>query len=79
MQIQANLLDTKVVRPKTTETTALGIAFLAGLACGFWESKEAIRDLWVLDKEFHPQQSEKNVKMLLLWRKRMAHTLNNGS
>jgi glycerol kinase len=79
MQIQANLLDTKVVRPKTTETTALGIAFLAGLACGFWESKEAIRDLWVLDKEFHPQQSEKNDKMLLLWRKRMAHTLNNGS
>lgn len=79
MQIQANLLDTKVVRPKTTETTALGIAFLAGLACGFWENKEAIRDLWVLDKEFHPQQSEKNDKMLLLWRKRMAHTLNNGS
>ena len=36
MQIQANLLSTNVVRPKTTETTALGVAFLAGLATGFW-------------------------------------------
>ena len=41
MQIQANLLNTKVVRPKTTETTALGAAFFAGLATGYWESMES--------------------------------------
>ena len=39
MQIQADLLNTLVIRPKTTETTALGVAFLAGLASGFWKNK----------------------------------------
>ncbi|MBN8703185.1 MAG: glycerol kinase GlpK [Bacteroidetes bacterium] len=52
MQFQSDLLNTKVVRPKVTETTALGAAYLAGLAVGFWESVEDIQQQWQIDKEF---------------------------
>ena len=75
MQIQANLLSTVVVRPKTTEITALGIAFLAGLGCGFWESKESLKSLWERDKEFIPKSSEQNRKMLELWNQRIEKIL----
>lgn len=54
MQIQANVLDAKVVRPQITETTALGAAYFAGLAIGFWKSTEEISKQWLLDKEFNP-------------------------
>ena len=50
MQIQSDLLQTNVVRPKTTETTALGVAFLAGLATGFWKNVSDLNDLWIEDK-----------------------------
>ena len=75
MQIQANLLSTVVVRPKTTEITALGIAFLAGLGCGFWESQESLKSLWERDKEFTPKSSEQNRKMLELWNQRIEKIL----
>ena len=75
MQIQANLLSTIVVRSKTTEITALGIAFLAGLGCGFWENKESLKSLWEKDKEFIPKSSEQNRKMLDLWNKRIEKIL----
>ena len=75
MQIQANLLSTVVVRPKTTEITALGIAFLAGLGCGFWESQESLKSLWERDKEFIPKSSEQNRKMLELWNQRLEKIL----
>jgi len=55
MQFQADLLQTKVVRPKMTETTALGAAFLAGLAVGVWSSKDAIRRVWKQDRKFSPR------------------------
>ena len=54
MQIQSDLLQTNVVRPKTTETTALGVAFLAGLASGFWKNISDLNDLWIEDKYFNP-------------------------
>ena len=54
MQCQANVLGVPVERPTITETTALGAAFLAGLAVGFWESEEEVRSLWKLDRRFEP-------------------------
>jgi glycerol kinase len=54
MQFQADLLGVPVLRPKVTETTALGAAWLAGLALGFWESREEIAAQWQLDKRFEP-------------------------
>ena len=57
MQIQADLLGVPVVRPKVTETTALGAAYLAGLALGFWTSLEEVATHWQKDKVFQPQIS----------------------
>ena len=54
MQIQADLLGVPVVRPRVTETTALGAAYLAGLATGFWGDEEEIAALWARDRVFEP-------------------------
>ena len=54
MQIQADLLQIPVVRPKITETTALGAAYLAGLASGFWESRHDLAEHWQADRRFDP-------------------------
>lgn len=54
MQFQADLLGTPVVRPKSVETTALGAAYLAGLAVGYWESRDDIARNWAVDATFHP-------------------------
>jgi glycerol kinase len=55
MQFQADLLRVPVVRPRTTETTALGAAYLAGLAIGFWKSRDEIAALWAADRTFQPR------------------------
>jgi glycerol kinase len=55
MQFQANLLQCKVIRPEVTETTALGAAYLAGLAVGFWKDTNEIAQWWKAEKEFLPQ------------------------
>jgi glycerol kinase len=54
MQLQADLLQTRVVRPQTVETTALGAAMLAGLAVGFWKNQEELRDSWQQERVFTP-------------------------
>ena len=54
MQFQADLLGVPVVRPAVTETTALGAAYLAGLAVGFWPSVDAITGQWKVDRRFEP-------------------------
>ena len=54
MQFQSDILNTKVVRPKITETTALGAAYLAGLAVGYWKNVEDIQQQWQVDKSFSP-------------------------
>ena len=61
MQFQADILDTPVIRPKVTEATALGAAYLAGLAVGYWESLEHIKRQWEVDKEFTPQADKATV------------------
>jgi glycerol kinase len=54
MQFQADILDIEVERPQITETTAMGAAYLAGLAVGYWESKERITELRKTDRIYHP-------------------------
>jgi glycerol kinase len=58
MQFQSDILHTKVVRPKITETTALGAAYLAGLAVGYWKNMEDIQEQWQIDKTFSPIMNE---------------------
>jgi glycerol kinase len=55
MQFQADILDVSVIRPKVTETTALGAAYAAGLAVGFWKDLDELRVNWAADKEWRPQ------------------------
>ncbi|MGE0357509.1 MAG: glycerol kinase GlpK [Burkholderiales bacterium] len=70
MQIQADLLGVPVVRPRVTETTALGAAFLAGLAVGFWEDEARIASLWERDREFEPAISRDEAESRLAqWRR----------
>ena len=54
LQFQADMLGVPVVRPKVTETTALGAAYLAGLAVGFWDSTDALVRHWRVDRRFEP-------------------------
>ena len=62
MQFQSDILNTKVLRSQIIETTALGAAYLAGLAVGFWKNKEEIKRSWRLNKEFLPNLSEEMIK-----------------
>ena len=55
MQMQADVMNVPVVRPRVAETTALGAAYLAGLAVGFWKSQEDIAQQWQVDKRFTPR------------------------
>lgn len=61
MQFQSDILGTRVIRPKETETTARGAAYLAGLAVGFWASIDDVRGQWEADRTFEPQASEEEV------------------
>jgi glycerol kinase len=60
MQFQSDVLNCKVVRPEITETTALGAAYLAGLAVGYWESIDDIKNQWSIEKTFSPDISDDN-------------------
>ena len=65
MQFQSDLLQAKVVRPKITETTALGAAYLAGLAVNFWSNISEIRKQWKIDRTFSPQIEESETLSLI--------------
>jgi glycerol kinase len=65
MQFQADLLGVPVVRPKVTETTALGAAYLAGLATGFWQSQAEIEEQWQVDRCFTPAMPRERAEALL--------------
>mgnify|MGYP002508243311 CR=1 FL=1 len=70
MQFQSDLLNVPVERPEINETTALGAAYLAGLAVGFWESQEKIAEYWKLDKDFEPKmEKEEASKLIEGWHK----------
>ncbi len=70
MQFQADMLDVPVVRPMVTETTALGAAYLAGLAVGFWSSQQEIAAQWQMQRRFEPAMShDERRTRLALWRR----------
>ncbi len=76
LQIQADVLNTRVIRPKITETTALGAAMLAGLATGFW-SMESIKAHWMADHEFVPDEKQQQFKEVIInWRKAVERSKN---
>ena len=62
MQFQADILGTKVIRPQVVETTAMGAAYLAGLAVGYWSSIDEIRKQWQVDRIFEPSWDEKQIQ-----------------
>ncbi|KAF0826175.1 Glycerol kinase [Cytobacillus firmus] len=59
MEFQSDILEVPVERPVINETTALGAAYLAGLAVGFWKSQEEIAEQWAIDQSYHPSMEEK--------------------
>ena len=77
MQFQADILDVPVDRPQITETTALGAAYLAGLAVGVWTSKEELRNSWKLDYRFEPHMAKTEADRLYKgWRKAVKHSMH---
>jgi len=77
MQFQSDILNVPVVRPKVAETTALGAAYAAGLAVGFWEGIEGLRRNWAEDKTWHPTMApEISDKNYAEWKKAVEKTFN---
>jgi glycerol kinase len=77
MQFQADILDTSVVRPKVTETTALGAAYAAGLATGYWKSVDDLRANWGVSHTWQPRMSkEVRGRLYDSWRKAVTRSFN---
>jgi glycerol kinase len=77
MQFQADMLNTAVRRPTVRETTALGAAYLAGLAVGFWKNQQEIAQLWQCDTEFVPKMSEEErLRLRHNWDRAVGRSLN---
>jgi glycerol kinase len=77
MQFQSDLLNVPVVRPRVTETTALGAAYLAGLAVGYWKSQKDIATQWRQDKRFTPRMKPANRRTLAAgWNKALKRSRN---
>lgn len=79
MQFQADILESVVIRSKIIETTALGAAYLAGLAVGYWPSIDDIKKQWQADRRFKPAgEPEKMTKAKMGWDNAIRRVLNNG-
>lgn len=77
MQFQADILGVPVIRPVINETTALGAAYAAGLAVGFWEGEDELRKQWAEDKRWEPQMDDKERERLYAkWNKAVQRTLD---
>ncbi|HEV8000541.1 MAG TPA: glycerol kinase GlpK [Planctomycetaceae bacterium] len=77
MQFQSDVLGVEVQRPVVQETTALGAAYLAGLAVGFWKDQEDVRRNWALDRRFKPAlAAEQREKLCSRWKKAVARSLD---
>jgi glycerol kinase len=72
MQFQADVLQVPVVRPKIMETTALGAAYLAGLAVGFWKNQEELAEQWQVDRRFEPADAAATEGLVRYWDKAVA-------
>ena len=77
MQFQSDILDRDVVRPKVKETTALGAAYAAGLAVGFYASLEDLRAQWAVDHTWRPQmEAGRREKMYSFWKKAVTRSFD---
>jgi len=77
MQFQADILNCEIKRPEVIETTAIGAAFFAGLAVGFWENQEELEKLWKAEKSFSPEmEGSKREKLLHFWHKAVERSKN---
>jgi glycerol kinase len=77
MQFQADILGVPVVRPKISETTALGAAYAAGLAVGFWKDINQLRENWEIDKTWYPEMdSELRKNLYQNWKKAVTRSFN---
>ncbi len=77
MQFQSDILNVPVIRPKVTETTALGAAYAAGLAVGFWPDLDTLRSNWVMDKKWNPGMPEEvRNKAFAGWKKAVTRTFD---
>ena len=65
MQFQADITGKKLIKPVIAETTALGAAFLAGLAVGFWKSKDELKQSWILEKTYEPKMDKEEAQKLI--------------
>jgi glycerol kinase len=77
MQFQADILGVPVQRPRVAETTALGAAYLAGLAVGFWQNEEEVAEQWAVDRTFEPQMSADQREALYAGWKRAVERSRN--
>ena len=79
MQFQSDLLDTRVIRPQVTETTALGAAYLAGLAVGYWDSIDDIKQQWQAEHVFEPTEERNSInKAVEGWHDAVRRVLKNN-
>ena len=77
MQVQSDLINAPVKRPSCIETTAMGAAYLAGLAVGYWESKEEVIRNWEVDRVFKPQlEDEEREKKIKGWKKAVKYAFD---
>jgi glycerol kinase len=77
MQIQSDTIFKRVVRPKVTETTALGAAYLAGLAIGYWSNLEELQLQWQIEKSFEPETPEGEMKRRIAnWKRAVERSKN---
>ena len=77
MQFQSDILNSKVIRPRIIESTALGVAYLAGLAVGFWDSIEEIQNLNIVDRVFTPELGlDKRETLYKGWKKAIKRSLD---
>ena len=77
MQFQSDILNTNIQRPSSIETTALGAAYLAGLATGYWKSKDHIKENWKPSRIFKPNMAEEDRANLLRgWNKAVKRSFN---
>ena len=77
MQFQADLLNVPVVRPQITETTALGAAYAAGLAVGYWPDLQTLQKYWSADRQWLPQMNnDTRTRLYTGWKKAVSRTFD---
>ena len=74
LQFQSDIFGYKVVRPKLLETTALGAAYLAGLAVGFWNSIDELANQWSVDRSFEPSNDSNTKASLIKWQEAVSRS-----